>query len=168
MKLKSLEAVLTALGKKNIRYLVAGGLAVVAHGYLRFTADIDLIIDMEEKNLQKAMEVFKSLGYRPRAPVALEEFIDPEKRRIWINDKGLTVFSLWNSIYPATEIDLFVESPIDFEEAYSKRVGFKLAEGLEVTVIGIDDLIFLKRLAGRDKDIDDIEKLSAIKEDGEP
>lgn len=43
MKLQSFEAVVGALNDAGVRYLIAGGLAVNAHGYLRFTHDVDLI-----------------------------------------------------------------------------------------------------------------------------
>lgn len=167
MKLKTIEAIFKSLNDENVRYLVAGGLAVVAHGYLRFTADIDLILDMDQKNLQQAMIVFDSLGYRPRPPVALEDFADPEKRKSWIREKGLTVFSLWSSDHPATEIDLFVEEQISFKEAYKASIRLKVSEGIEATVIGLDDLITLKKRAGRTRDLDDIEKLSDLSEDGD-
>jgi hypothetical protein len=98
MKLKSTGAIFQALNETDIRYLVAGGLAVVAHGYVRFTADIDIILGMDEQNLMKAMKVFDSLGYKPRAPVELKDFINAEKRYEWITEKGLTVFSLWNPV----------------------------------------------------------------------
>jgi hypothetical protein len=41
MKLASVEALVAALEEAGVRYLVAGGLAVNAHGYLRFTHDVD-------------------------------------------------------------------------------------------------------------------------------
>lgn len=164
MKLKTVGDLFRALGANDVRYLVAGGLAVVAHGYLRFTADIDLIIDMDRKNLLAAMDVFKSFGYRPRAPVELEAFADPAKREQWIREKGLTVFSLWSPDHPATEIDLFIKEPLVFEDAYQRRMPFVLIEGVEVTVIGLDDLIALKKLAGRPRDLHDIEKLNALRE----
>ena len=41
MKLESVSAIVEALNAAKVRYLVAGGLAVVAHGYLRFTNDLD-------------------------------------------------------------------------------------------------------------------------------
>ncbi|MFC1534590.1 DUF6036 family nucleotidyltransferase [Thermodesulfobacteriota bacterium] len=167
MKLESVERIFKSLNDENVRYLIAGGLAVVAYGYLRLTADIDLILDMEKKNLQKAMKVFKTLGYRSRAPVRLEDFTDPEKRKLWVQEKGLTVFSLWNPDHPATEIDLFVETPIPFEKAYKLRTCFQVAEGVEATVIGLDDLILLKEQAGRKTDLDDIEKLNALREAGD-
>ena len=40
MKLTSFEALAAALESAGVRYLVAGGLAVGAHGYLRFTKDV--------------------------------------------------------------------------------------------------------------------------------
>jgi hypothetical protein len=63
MKLKSIEKIFKKLNENEVRYLVAGGLAVVAHGYVRFTADIDLILDMTVKNLKRAVKVFNTLGY---------------------------------------------------------------------------------------------------------
>jgi hypothetical protein len=167
MKLDTIEALFKALNEGNVRYLVAGGLAVVAHGYLRLTADIDLILDMDGGNLKKAMMVFESFGYRPRAPVALKDFADQAKRSSWIREKGLTVFSLWSPGHPATEIDLFVEEPIPFEEAYQACTRLEVAGGIEATVVGLDDLIALKRKAGRTRDLDDIEKLDVLRREGD-
>jgi hypothetical protein len=47
MQRRSIEAIVQALDAANVRYLIAGGLAVVAHGHLRFTADVDLVLDPE-------------------------------------------------------------------------------------------------------------------------
>ena len=70
MEKHSVDAIVGALNMANVRYLVAGGLAVVAHGYVRFTADVDLIIDLEPGNVMRAVASLERLGYRPRAPVA--------------------------------------------------------------------------------------------------
>ena len=163
MQMEALKKIFGTLNKENVRYLIAGGLAVVAHGYVRFTADIDMILQMEPNNLKISMKLFDSIGYRPRAPVKIDEFVDPEKRSEWIKNKGLTVFSLWNPDYPATEIDIFVKEPIPFDEAYKNREYFEIADGINVTVIGLDDLIEIKKLAGRQRDIEDIEKLNALR-----
>jgi len=61
MKIQSIEAVIKALNEAEVRYLVAGGLAVVAHGYLRFTADLDIILQLEKSNLDRALEALKKL-----------------------------------------------------------------------------------------------------------
>jgi hypothetical protein len=46
MKLNSFVAVATALEEGGVRYLVVGGLAVNAHGYLRYTKDVDLVVQL--------------------------------------------------------------------------------------------------------------------------
>jgi hypothetical protein len=44
--------------------------------------------------VRAALTALEHLGYRSRAPVPTTQFADPEMRRSWIEDKGLTVFSL--------------------------------------------------------------------------
>src|SRR5213596_2575549 len=102
MERHSVDAVVEALNAANVRYLVAGGLAVVAHGYVRFTADVDLIVDLEPANVVRAVAALESLGYRPRAPVAFAEFADPRKRAEWARDKNLTVFSVHSAQHALT------------------------------------------------------------------
>jgi hypothetical protein len=59
-----------------------------------FTADLDLVLALDPANLQRAFDALAQLGYRPRAPVSLDEFLDPETRRRWVEEKGMTVLSL--------------------------------------------------------------------------
>lgn len=68
MKLASLEAIVRALNEGNVRYLIAGGLAVNAHGYVRFTQDVDLVIALDSANIVRAFEMLAKLGYRPAVP----------------------------------------------------------------------------------------------------
>jgi hypothetical protein len=46
MKLGSVDVLVRALDSAGVRYLVASGLAVNAHGYLRFTRDIDIVLHL--------------------------------------------------------------------------------------------------------------------------
>jgi hypothetical protein len=155
------DIILAALEERKVRYLVVGGVAVVLHGYARFTADLDLVIALDAANVTAAMEALSVLGYRPRAPVAALEFADPGKRREWIHEKGLTVLGLWSPKHPATEVDVFVEEPFSIDEALARATRAQLGAST-VTVASIPDLIALKRKAGRPKDLDDIEKLQEI------
>jgi hypothetical protein len=132
---RSIETIVRALREARVRYLIVGGLAVVAYGYVRFTADLDLFVDLEEENLRTALDALGSLGYRPRAPVALNQFIDAEKREEWIREKGLAVFSLYSPEHQATEVDLFTQSPIDFAKAYSAASSLEVAPGLSATFV---------------------------------
>jgi predicted nucleotidyltransferase len=159
----SVETIVAALNEAEVRYLVVGGLAVVAHGHVRFTADLDLVVDFEESNLRRSLAVFKALGYVPRAPVELEQFADAGLRASWIRDKGLTVFSMYSDVHRATEIDLFVEDPLGFDEAYLRAAKMEVAPGIEATFVCLDDLIQLKRAAGRPEDLADIERLERLR-----
>ena len=49
---------LKALEDKGIRYVVVGGVAVVLHGFVRATMDIDLIISLDESGLTRGLHSF--------------------------------------------------------------------------------------------------------------
>jgi hypothetical protein len=146
-----------------VRYLIAGGLAVVAHGYVRFTADVDLLLSMDSGNLRTAVAVLQGLKYQPRAPVQFEQFIEPFKRSQWIEEKGLTVFSLFSPEHPATEIDLFVDPPLVFEDAYRRAVHMEISPGIDAAFCSLDDLINMKMIAGRPLDLEDIAQLRRLR-----
>lgn len=163
MEKASVETVVRALNDAQVRYLIVGGFAVVAHGYLRFTADLDLILDFQEENLKRALAVLADQGYRPLVPVPLDQFIDAKIRAQWIQEKQLTVFSLFSPIHSGTAVDLFVKAPLDFDRAYAAAIRMDLDADLQATFISFEDLIFLKKQAGRSKDLLDIDKLQAVK-----
>ena len=162
MRTATIETIIKTLNDANVRYLVVGGLAVVSHGYVRYTADIDIFLDLGAENVERAMNALASLGYRPRAPVKLPEFADEGIRAGWVREKGLRVFTLRSTEHPATEIDLFAEPPLDFAAAYERAVFIELDPEHVLPVIGLEDLLELKRLAGRPVDEDDIRKLKEI------
>jgi len=49
MKLADVAAILRALNDADVRYLIVGGLAVIAHGYVRYTADLDIVLRLERE-----------------------------------------------------------------------------------------------------------------------
>jgi hypothetical protein len=156
-----IEKVLGALNSAGVRYLVVGGVAVVLHGHLRTTANLDLVIQLERDNLLNAMRALTRLGYRPREPVVAEAFADEETRESWVREKGLTVFSLWSSDTPTLELDLFVREPFDFSEIRARALKVPL-EHTYAWVVSLPDLIALKRQVRRPQDLQDIEALEAL------
>ena len=64
MRKHSVAAIVGALNTHGVRYLIAGGLAVVAHGYVRFTAGVDIILDLGPDNVPRAIAALTSLGYQ--------------------------------------------------------------------------------------------------------
>lgn len=151
-----------SLDEAGARYVLVGGLAVVLHGYARLTADIDLVVDLSAGEPIKVVAALDRIGFVPRAPVAARDFADPARRLEWIESKGMRVFSMHDPRRPLVEVDLFIDPPIAFTDLAARAVPMKLAGHL-VQVASLDDLIAMKRLAGRPKDLEDIEALSAIR-----
>lgn len=148
----SIAQVFRALNESGARYLVAGGLAVVAHGYLRLTMDIDLIIQLGRENLTRALEALRALGYRPKAPVDIAEFSYPEIRDRWINEKGMVVFQLVSDVHRSAPIDVFTQEPFDFDAVYAAAPRREVDDGVEIRVVPLAQLIEMKERANRPKD----------------
>lgn len=159
-----LERIFAALEASGARYLVVGGVAVVLHGHLRFTADLDLAVALDAVNVDAVLAAVEGLGYRPRAPVPLRAFADPAQRSDWQRTKEMTVFSLWSAGFPGTEIDLFLSDPFPFDAAWSRRLRADL-EAAVVNVASLADLIEMKRRAGRPQDLEDVRALEALARD---
>lgn len=81
------------------------------------------------------------------------------KRRI--ETKNLQVFSLWHEELSGFEVDLFVEEPFDFDQAWERRVDIELS-GTSAAVVGLGDLLDLKRAAGRALDLEDVAVLETL------
>jgi hypothetical protein len=150
-----------ALDEAKARFVVVGGLAVVMHGYARLTADIDLVVDFSPGEAIKVVAALERIGLVARAPVPARDFADPAKRREWIAEKGMRVFTMHDPRRPLVEVDLFVDPPIEFA-ALASRARWERVAGQPVRVASIEDLVAMKRLAGRPKDLEDIAALEAI------
>ena len=156
MKLASLEALVAALENACVRYLVAGGLAVNAYGYLRLTHDVDLVIQLKPGNVVPAFDALASLGYRPLVPVTAAQFADETQRRQWVREKGMMVLNFQSDQHRETPIDVFVTEPFDFDTEYDAARSHELAPGLCLRFVSIPTLIAMKEIANRPRDVDDI------------
>jgi hypothetical protein len=155
------EDVFRALNKAKVKYAVAGGVAVVLHGYVRFTADLDLIIHLEEKNIDKFFNAIDKLGYKPKLPVTKEQFMIKQNREDWIKNKGMVVFSFYYRKNPLKNIDLFVKEPIQFK-IIQKNIKMVKIEKLSIPLLSLKHLIQLKKKVNRQRDIIDISNLEKI------
>ncbi len=155
----SVAAIISGLNDAGVKYLVVGGLAVNAHGYVRLTLDVDLIVGFEQQNLLAGMQVFKNLGYTPKVPVEMDDFADAAKRNQWHVENGAKVFAMRSDIHRETDIYVFITDPLGFDVAYERAKPFRVAEGLMTTVCAYDDLVKLKLAAGLPKDLLDLQQL---------
>ena len=141
--------------------MVAGGIAVNLYGIERATADLDIALELEKGNLLKFINVAEELGLRPKIPVQLGDFIDPEKRRSWRMDKGMLVFSLYDPKNPFFLIDIFTEIPFDFGAIYKQRKKVKF-ENIFIPIVPIKELIAMKEKSDRPQDRADVFYLKKI------
>lgn len=159
--MSSLRDLLRNLVLADVRFIVVGGVAVVLHGHLRATKDLDLVIDLSPDEARKALQVMLDAGLRPNVPVNALDFADPDIRRSWIEEKNMLVFQLCDPKDARRNVDLFVEAPMDFEEMLVRSVPLRI-DDVMVRVASIRDLIAMKKLAGRPQDLDDIAQLERL------
>lgn len=163
MKLESIETIVRALNQRQVRFLVVGGTAVIAHGYGRLTLDLDLVIQLEPNNIRAAFDALEPLGYRPRQPVTGAQFAVAALRQEWIETKNMKVLSLYSDLHRETTIDVFVSEPFEFEDEYAKAVHLELIPGLDIPFVCLDTLIMMKEAVGRPRDLDDARYLKRLK-----
>jgi len=149
------------LEKEHVRYVVAGGVAMVLHGVIRFTADLDLILDLSEENLAKFLGCMDALGFRPRLPVKAQAILDPEVRKQWRYEKNMQVFTFIHPTRPLSEVDVLLEELIPFSDLEAQAVT-KRASGITIRVASKEHIKALKRMSGRAQDLADIQALEYL------
>jgi hypothetical protein len=141
---------LRILGECDVRYLVAGGYAVIHHSQPRYTKDIDIWLEATPENARKLMRAFLVFGI-PMHGVALEDFSTPG-----------TQFNL--GVAPC-EIDFLTTIPgLEFSSAWKNKVT-SIENDFPIHYLGKSDLITAKQTAGRLQDLADIEELRRAGED---
>ena len=148
-----LSELVKALKKEKINYMIVGGYAVNFHGYSRNTVDIDLIIKFTLANLKKIEKLLQQMGMVSRLPidaVSLYNFRDE-----YIKNRNLIAWNFYNENDPTDQIDILINHDVSDFKSEKFRVG-----QLELKVISKEDLIRMKKKAGRDKDLLDIKELT--------
>ncbi len=157
--------VLEALQNADVRSVIVGGVAVILHGVPRTTSDLDLVPDLDDDNMMRLVETMTGLGFRPRAPVLAADLAVSERRREWLEDKGMLAFSFHRPGRPLDEVDVLFASPLDFATLNARADVFK-ADGLVLHVARPPDLILMKQGTGRAQDEADIDALTRLIEAG--
>ena len=99
-----------AFDDRGLDYVVIGGVALVMHGAVRLTADLDLMVALDTENLRKLVEIMGRLKYLPRIPEPAEALLDPVKRQEWRERKHMEVFSFYAPDQPLALIDRHLAS----------------------------------------------------------
>ena len=137
---------LNALNKADVRYILVGGYSVVLHGYSRTTGDMDIWMERTPENYERIIKAFQIFGM-PLFDMTESNFLS---HPIW------DVFTFGT---PPVAIDIMVKiEGLSFEDVFQKAVYFE-DDNLKIRTINRNDLIAAKKIAGRAKDINDLENL---------
>ena len=128
----------------EVRYLLIGGYAVVAHGHIRNTKDLDLWVDYQGDNAQKVARALEQFG----VSVDANEFAHPKK-------------VLFLGVEPNRVDILTTVKGIEFEAAFSQKTSVKI-DDLDILLIDKQSLILVKRATGRPQDLLDANALEHL------
>lgn len=144
---RDFKELLSEFSAKGVESLIIGAHALAAHGHVRATKDLDVWVRATPQNAPRVMAALKAFG-APLGDVTLADFSAP----------GIT-FQI--GIEPV-RIDVITEiDGVEFAGAWARRL-VRTLDGLEVSVISVDDLIANKKATGRLQDLADVEALEKL------
>ena len=144
----TLLQIVDCLAEQNIEYAVMGGLAVRAHAIPRPTNDVDLTVALSRESLPSWYEKLESIG------VTVPEVY----RTGWIdNVAGMPIVKLKTYLNPkqSVDIDVFLAES-EFQSSILARKIQMDVEGRLIWLVAAEDLILLKLIASRPRDLVDI------------
>ena len=110
------EEIFREFHRQKVRYVIVGGIAFNLLGGLRTTADLDLLVEMSDKNLLKVIKILMKQGYKVKQPVDPFRFTDRLTRESWIKEKHMKAFNFYQED-GLKEVDLIIDSPVNYEKA---------------------------------------------------
>ncbi len=152
------------LNEHGVDYLIVGGVAAQAHGVSRSTLDVDVIVGRTPDNYRRLRDAVVALGaaFPATDPLAFTE-IDPA------DEVDLARAQIARIPTQAGLLDLIRDPPgADQYPRLVARATTVTVRDVVMRVIGVDDLISMKRASGRPKDLADIAELTSGDSDGPP
>jgi nitrogen fixation protein len=159
METHSVETIVRALNAAGAQYLIVGGLAVNAHGFVRLTRDVDIVLGLERENAARGLDALLKAGWRLAIPEKPEAFADAATRERWRTEKNMIVLKLWSDEHQRTPVDIFIYEPFDFAAEFLRADRLEICPGVLAPVVTLETLLQMKRAAGRPQDLADIEEL---------
>ena len=138
------EELLRLLEEHDIEYMIVGGYAVAYHGFPRFTKDIDVFFRLTKDNALRLRKALVAFGFREE-DLPIEAFT---------TEGNVLTFGA-----VPTRVDLLNQiDGVTYDEAHPNVVRGKYGN-VEVTFIGLADLLKNKKSTPRTKDKGDAEEL---------
>lgn len=141
-----IEQLLKLFKEHKVKFVVIGAEAFPAYGYSRTTLDIDIFIEPTVENAQRTINALREFGYDVVDDVTLKSFL---------NNKTLI-----RQYLIATDIHPFVTGA-KFEDLWKNKIRSQIGNTF-VYFPSLEDMIKMKKAAGRVKDKEDLKYLMAI------
>jgi predicted nucleotidyltransferase len=147
--LTGFASILEGLNGAEVRYVLIGGIALIRHGVVRATRDVDAVFDPDPANVERIRSLVSQWeATRPDGSPIPEDGIGPER-----------------SIHLSTamgELDLVSESTSGFSfDDLLSRAEVRKVDGVEAPICSLADLVAMKRAVGRERDLADLADLEA-------
>lgn len=142
----NVEKLLSLLNAHSVKYVIIGASAMPLHGYSRHTKDIDIFIEATRENAERTMAALEECGY-DLSDLKVEEVL--EKKIL------LRQYILETDIHPSV-------AGTNWKEIWKTKVRSEL-NGVTAYFSSLDELIKMKKAAGRPKDMEDLRYLMEIK-----
>lgn len=148
-----IDRIVDTFGRHEVDFVVIGGIAVLAHGHPRATFDVDFMAALSDENVERLAAALDELNARVRGVDADLLDVDPT------DPAQLASGANWTLVTDAGWLDFMpaAEGARPYEDVAATAVPVR--EGA-FRVVGLDDLIRMKRVSGRQKDLDDIAALT--------
>jgi hypothetical protein len=150
---------LRTLQSHDVRFVVIGGLAARLWGSPTMTNDTDVCYARDMPNLERLADALTELQARLRGVEDDVAFI--------LDARTFAAGQNFTFVTTAGSLDVLgIPAGVGgFDELAANAVQFDLGEGLVVPVCDLDDLIRMKRAAGRPKDRIELEVLAVVREE---
>lgn len=148
------ERIFAALAAQAADYVAVGGMAVIAHGVVRATIDVDIVPATEAPNLERLASAITGLGGHPHGEPGMAvtaDLLARDANMRFETDSG--------------PLDVLCAAP--YRRMYVDLRGRAITidlDGTDIVVVSRNDLIRLKAGSGRDRDLLDIGDLLALEE----
>jgi hypothetical protein len=149
---------LRTLQRHDVRFVVIGGLGARLYGSPSVTNDTDVCCQRSLENLERLAAALRQLhaklrGADPDAPFRLDA-------------KTLAAGDHFTFVTDAGNLDILgTPASVEGFDALEREAKVFRLDGLTVPVASIDDLISMKRAAGRPKDLIEVEVLGALRDE---
>jgi hypothetical protein len=161
MSVPDLAGLLRALVDERVEFVLIGGLAVAAHGFVRATEDLDLVPAPDRDNLDRLLN--RLVREDARLTLVPDRVPGPEERRALYRGRNLSVSTRLG------DVDIVQRLPgVPSYSDLAARAVVVAPFGLEVRVASRSDLIAMKRAGGRAIDVADLERLEGPPDPPEP